>query len=49
MVLPNELAEMIGEVIEFLGFDSEEEFVEVAVRRLLDEYTLLIEGVAQNR
>ena len=44
--LPAELVRRMGEVIEFLGFGSEEEFVKAAVRRLLDEYTVLIGGVA---
>ena len=49
MDLPTELVERMGEIIEFLGFGSEEEFVKVAVRRLLDEYAVLIWGVARNR
>jgi hypothetical protein len=47
--LPTELVERMGEVIEFLGFGGEEEFVVAAVRRLLDEYTVLIGGIVQNR
>ncbi len=47
--LPNELVKRMGEVTEFLGFGSEEEFVEAAVRRLLDGYTVLIGVVARNR
>ena len=46
MDLPTELVKRMGEVIEFLGFGSEEEFIRAAVRRLLDEYTVLIGGVA---
>lgn len=46
MDLPTELVERMGELIEFIGFSSEEEFVEAAVRRLLDEYTVLIRGVS---
>jgi metal-responsive CopG/Arc/MetJ family transcriptional regulator len=39
--LPAELAERLDEVVEFFDFGSEEMFVEVAVRRLLDDYTVL--------
>ena len=49
MDLPTELVERMSELIEFFGFSSEEEFVEAAVRRLLDEYAVLIGGVARNR
>ena len=41
MDLPVELAERLGEVVELFDFGSEERFVEVAVRRLLDDYTVL--------
>jgi len=44
--LPTELVKRMNELIEFFGFSSEEEFVEAAVRRLLDEYTVLIRGVS---
>jgi hypothetical protein len=37
------------EVIDFFDFGCEGEFVEAAVRRRLDEYTVLIRGVAKNR
>ena len=47
--LPTELVDRMNEVIDFLGFSSDEEFVKAAVRRLLDEYAVLIGGVAQNR
>jgi len=44
--LPTELVKRMSKVIECLGFGSEEEFVKAAVRRLLDEYMVLIGGVA---
>jgi metal-responsive CopG/Arc/MetJ family transcriptional regulator len=47
--LPTELFERMSEVIEFFDFGGEEEFVKAAVRRLLDEYAVLIRGVAKNR
>jgi metal-responsive CopG/Arc/MetJ family transcriptional regulator len=40
--LPAELAERLDEVVELFDFGSEERFVEVAVRRLLDDYTVLV-------
>ena len=49
MDLPTELVDRMGEVIEFIGFNDEAEFVKAAVRRLLDEYAVLIGGLAQNR
>ena len=48
MDLPTELVKRMSEIIEFFGFSSEEEFVEAAVRRLLDEYAVLIGGFARN-
>lgn len=42
MDLPDELAERLHLVIEFFDFGSVERFVEVAVRRLLDYYIMLV-------
>jgi metal-responsive CopG/Arc/MetJ family transcriptional regulator len=47
--LPTELFERMGEVIEFFDFSCEEEFVKAAVRRRLDEYTVLIRVAAKSR
>jgi hypothetical protein len=47
--LPTKLVKRTGEVIEFLGFGGEEELIKAAVRRLRDEYAVLIGVVARNR
>lgn len=39
--LPSELVESVCDVIEVLDFGSVGEFVEAAVRRLLDRYVVL--------
>lgn len=43
-----ELAEKIDENLDLFGFVSREQFVEVAVRRLLDRYTVLAEWSRKN-
>jgi metal-responsive CopG/Arc/MetJ family transcriptional regulator len=42
--LPVELVEKVDGIMDLLGFESREEFVEAAVRRLLDRYTVLVGG-----
>lgn len=43
--LASGLVERLDEVVELFGFGSREAFVESAVRRLLDDYALLGDGV----
>lgn len=42
--LSAQLVEKVDGILGLYGFSSREEFVEVAVRRLLDRYTVLAEG-----
>lgn len=42
MRLPPDLAKQVDEVGEYMDFKSREEFVEAAVRRLIDYYRKLI-------
>jgi len=41
IALPTEIVDRIDEILEVLGFQSREEFVVAAVRRLVDRYTSL--------
>jgi len=42
--IPVELVGKVDGIMDLLGFRSREEFVEAAVRRLLDRYTVLVAG-----
>jgi metal-responsive CopG/Arc/MetJ family transcriptional regulator len=42
VMLPPELVERIDWIVDLLGFESREKFVEAAVRRLVDQYLLIV-------
>ena len=42
VMLPPELVERIDYIVDLLGFESREKFVEAAVRRLVDQYMLIV-------
>jgi metal-responsive CopG/Arc/MetJ family transcriptional regulator len=42
VMLSPELAERIDWIVDLLGFESREKFVEAAVRRLVDQYMLIV-------
>jgi len=44
--VPRELVEEIDEIVSLMGFEGREQFVESAIRRLLDEYRRLIKRIA---
>lgn len=47
IVLPVELIDVMDKTVELVGFKSRENLVEVAVRRFLDRYRILLKSTNQ--